>query len=289
MFASASPFKPSDRIRDGASALGVPQYVRTATEVAAVFEARGPATKLADCFESGGLRLRIPNSEAGCDGVLVNTAGGMTGGDTLRLACRVGRKARVRLTTQSAEKIYRAEHGPATVTAELAVDAGASLAWIPQETILFDGARLERSLSADLEERAKLLVLEMTVLGRVARGETMTSGLFRDRWRVRRDGRLVFADDVRLEGDVASVMQEPATGNGATAIATLLYVAPDAERKLVTVRAALAKAESECGASAWNGLLVARFVSRDPAHVRRDAARALEKLTRTALPRIWAV
>lgn len=289
MFVPASPFKPSDRTSACALPSAVPQYVRAASVVTATFTARGRGAQLVDRFETGGLRLRLPNSEAGCEAVLVNTAGGMTGGDTVRLACRLGPKARVRLTTQSAEKVYRAETGPAFVATDLAVESGASLSWIPQETILFDGARLERTLTADVAEKAKLVILEMTVLGRVARGETMVSGQFRDRWRVRRGGRLVFADDVRLEGDVGEVMQQAATGAGAAAVATLLYVAPDAERKLSAVRATLAKAQSECGASAWNGMLVARFAARDPAHVRCDTARILEKLTRSAPPRIWAV
>jgi urease accessory protein len=289
MFASAFPSKPFDSIRAGVPLVGMPAYVRATSEVSARFAASGGVTSLADCFETGGLRLRLPNSVAGCEGVLVNTAGGMTGGDTIRLSCRAGPKAKVRITTQSAEKVYRAEQAPAQITTELAVEKGASLAWIPQETILFDGARVSRSLSANVEATGKLLLLEMTVLGRVARGEALTTGMFRDRWRVVRDGRLVFADDVRLEVDIAATMQSPATGAGATAIATLLYVAPDAERKLTSVRSALAKSTGESGASAWNGILVARFAARDPAHVRHDVARVFEKLTRTAPPRIWAV
>jgi urease accessory protein len=265
MFANASP---SDSAKPRPAA--VPAYVRARSEIRARFERAGSATRLVDCFETGGMRLRLPNSETGCDAVLINTAGGLTGGDEARLSCAVGAKARVRITTQSAEKIYRTEQGPAFVSAAHSLDEGAQL-------------------SVDMALSASLLLCEMTVLGRVARNERMTSGSFRDRWRVRRAGTLVFAEDVRLDGDISGTMQRAAVGSGAAAIATLLYVAPVAESRLESLRNVLASAKSNCGASAWNGMLVARFAARDPTDVRRDVAGALRRLSRAELPRIWAV
>ena len=284
MFASASP---SDSAEPRHAA--VPAYVRARSEIRARFERAGAATRLVDCFETGGMRLRLPNSEAGCDAVLINTAGGLTGGDEARLSCSVGAKARVRITTQSAEKIYRAEQGPASVTATLSLDDGAQLSWLPQETILFDGSGLARTLSVDMALSASLLLCEMTVLGRVARNERMTSGSFRDRWRIRRVGSLIFAEDVWLDGDISVTMQRAAVGSGAAAIATLLYVSPVAESRLESFRNVLASANSNCGASAWNGMLVARFATGDPTDLRRDVANALRRLLRAELPRIWAV
>lgn len=284
MFASASPSNPAK-----SPPAAVPAYVRARSEIRARFERAGSATHLVDCFETGGMRLRLPNSETGCDAVLINTAGGLTGGDEARLSCAVGAKARVRITTQSAEKIYRAEQGPASVSATLSLDEGAQLSWLPQETILFDGSGLARTLSVDMAQSASLLLCEMTVLGRVARNERMTSGSFRDRWRIRRAGTLVFAEDVRLDGDISDTMQRAAIGSGAAAIATLLYVAPMAESRLESLRNVLASAKSNCGASAWNGMLVARFAARDPADLRGDVAGALRRLSRSELPRIWAV
>ncbi len=279
MFDSASP---SDRRL-------VPSYVRAKGIVHGRFERAGGVTRLVDNFETGGLRLRLPNAGRECDAVLLNTAGGMTGGDESSLSFAVGAKARVRITTQSAEKIYRADHAPAVVATELTLGEGASLTWIPQETILFDGSGLSRTLSAEMSASASLIILEMTVLGRVARGERLTSGAFRDRWRIRRDGQLVFADDVRLEGDISSVMAKPVTGAGACAIGTLLYVSPAAEGRLESVRSALSQSKAACGASAWNGLFIARFAARDPFDVRRAVVTALQRLSRTEMPKIWSI
>lgn len=279
MFASASP---SDR-------LSVPSYVRAKGVVRARFERAGRATRLVDSFETGGLRLRIPNAERDCDAVLLNTAGGMTGGDESRLSFTVGDKARVRITTQSAEKIYRADDAPAVVVTDLTIGEGANLTWMPQESILFDGSGLSRTLNVDMAPSASLIVLEMTVLGRVARSERLQSGSFRDRWRIRRGGTLVFAEDVRLDGDISATMAQPATGAGACAIATLLYVSPLAENRLESLRAALSKAHVDCGASAWNGLLVARFAARDPFDLRRGVVTALRRLSRTEMPKIWSI
>lgn len=267
----------------------IPSYIRARSAVTARFARAGTATQLIDALETGGMRLRMPNSDAGCDAVLINTAGGMTGGDVLRLSCVLDRRAKVRITTQSAEKVYRAEHAPCEVSAHFSVASGAALQWVPQESILFDGARLARALSVDMAADARLIILEMTVLGRVARNERIVSGLFHDRWRIRRGGALVFSEDVRLEGDIGDIMQSAASAAGASAIATLLYVARDAEAKLRAVRASLARAGSECGASAWNGLLVARFVSNAPHVLRQDTANALQRLTRCKPPRIWSM
>jgi len=279
MFDSASP---SDRRL-------IPSYVRAKGVVHGRFERAGNVTRLVDRFETGGLRLRIPNAGGECDAVLLNTAGGMTGGDENRFAFSVGAEARIRITTQSAEKIYKADHAPAVVATDLTLEDGASLTWMPQETILFDGSGLSRTLNAEMPASASLLILEMTVLGRVARGERLTSGAFRDRRRIRRDGRLVFADDVRLAGDISSVMTKPVTGAGARAIATLLYVSPEAEGRLESLRAALSEAKADCGASAWNGLLVARFAARDPLDVRRAVVAALQRLSQTEMPKIWSI
>ncbi len=279
MFASASP---SDRLL-------VPSYVRAKGVVRARFERAGRETRLLDSFETGGLRLRIPNAERDCDAVLLNTAGGMTGGDESRLSFTVGNKARVRITTQSAEKIYRADRAPALIVTDLSLGEGAQLAWMPQETILFDGSGLSRTISVDMAASASLIVLEMTVLGRVARNERLQSGSFRDRWRIRRGGTLVFAEDIRLDRDISSTMAKPATGAGACAVATLLYVSPLAEGRLESLRAALSETHVDCGASAWNGLLVARFVARDPFELRRVVVTALRRLSRTEVPKIWSI
>lgn len=284
MFVNASP----SEVRQSRSG-DVPAYVRAESKVSVRFERAGSATRIADIFETGGLRLKVPNSGNGCEAVLINTAGGMTGGDRSQCSCVAGRNSKLRITTQSAEKIYRAESEPAVVSVGLTLDENSHLAWLPQETILFDGSRLKRTLSVDMPASATLLVVEMTVFGRVARKELMTAGGFADRWRIRREGKLVFAEDVRLDDNIGAVMQKVAVGAGAAAIATLLYIAPNAEARLNSLRAALGEARSDCGASAWNGMLVARFAARDPMNVRQDVAKALQRVSRSDVPRIWSV
>ena len=283
MFASASQSRST-----GLPAAGVPAYVRARSDIRAEFIRSGKFTRLADSYEAGGLRLRFPNAAGMCDGVLINTAGGMTGGDQARLSFKTGRFARVRITTQSAEKIYRAEGKPAVASVDIQIDECASFAWIPQETILFNGSGLHRTLSADIARCATALLFEMTVFGRVARQEKMTCGAFRDSWRIRRGGDLIFADNIRLEGEIASVMTAAATGGGARAVATALFVAPDAEAQLNSVRDALRLTKSYCGVSAWNGMLVVRFAALDPQDLRHDASIVLPRLLRAQLPRIWA-
>ena len=148
--------------------------------------------------ESGGYRVRFPQSG---EGVLINTGGGFAGGDRMRVEADVGEGAEAVLTSQAAEKIYRSDGArDRDRNARLALGPGARLAWLPQEQILFDGAALRRRLDVEMAADASLTLVESTVFGRLAMGETVTSGAFADRWRIRRGGRLVFAEDVRLDG-----------------------------------------------------------------------------------------
>ena len=213
----------------------------------------------------------------------------MLGGDRLALDFDLAAGADVVLTTVAAEKIYRAEARDAAVATRLALAAGARLAWLPQETILFDGARLVRSLTVDMAADASLLAAETLVFGRLAMGETAVTGALRDGWQVRRAGRLVFADETRLAGDMAAVLDAGAGGGGARAAALVLFAAPEAEDALDPLRAALAPfAAVESGASAFDGLLVARLLARSPDALRTAMVTALSLLGGgRALPRVW--
>ncbi|HEY8382597.1 MAG TPA: urease accessory protein UreD [Microvirga sp.] len=237
--------------------------------------------------ESGGYRVRFTGSPAVCEGVLINTGGGMTGGDVLQLRCDLGEAAEAVLTTQAAEKIYRSDGPETEISIDLTLAARSRLAWLPQEQILFDGARLRRTLGASLAHDAALTLVESTVLGRHAMGETLRSGLLRDRWRIRRGGRLVLAEEVRLEGDMTQALARKALGGGARATATFLHIEPDAERMLEPARALLAGSKSETGTTAFDGMLVARFLSPDPHVLRTELARFLEGFLRRPLPRSW--
>ncbi|HRQ81457.1 MAG TPA: urease accessory protein UreD, partial [Azospirillaceae bacterium] len=197
----------------------LPAYIRAQGRVRLGFAANARGTHMADLSESGGFRVKFPKGRH-CEAVVVNTAGGMTGGDALEMQITATAGAAATVVTQSAEKIYRSDGAETRIAAHVTLESGASLTWAPQETILFNGARVRRSLAVDMAEDAMLLAAETVVFGRTAMGETLTDACFADRWRVRRGGRLIFADDVRLSGDVAATLARPAVGNGARAAAT---------------------------------------------------------------------
>jgi len=284
MSVSVLPFEPAR----AAVATPVPHSARASSRVRCSLSRAGTATQASSLFETGGLRLRFPNAGGACEGVLINTGGGIAGGDRVVIDCEVGPGAAATLTTQSAEKIYRAETTAAGIGVTLRLAAGAKFVWLPQETILFDGARLSRMLDVAMAGDATLTLVESVVFGRIARAERLGDGLLRDRWRIRRDGRLVFAEDVRLDGPIADLLDEAACGGGARGIATVLHIAPKAEARLARLRGVLGKAGSTCGSSAYDGMIVARFASADPARVRADVARAAQFILRGGLPRVWS-
>jgi urease accessory protein len=247
--------------------------------------AAGGVTRRARIHEDGSLRVRFPNgAPETLEAVIVNTGGGMTGGDRFAIEIEVGEGASLIAGTAAAEKIYRS-HGPnAEMTVKLDLAAGARLAWLPQETILFDQARLSRRIDIDMAG-ASLLMAEAIVLGRSAMGEAMNQGFFADRWRVRREGKLVFADTAWLEGAVAARLIEPAVAASGIAIATVL-IAPGGEETLACVRALGENLMGEVGISAWNGFALARLCAKDGAALRHDLIAVLAALGQP-VPRLW--
>ncbi|MYZ49800.1 urease accessory protein UreD [Propylenella binzhouense] len=278
-FAAISPSDPAPG----------PRLQRTYGRAAIAFKADGARTRLDRLFQEGAAKIRLPRAPAGAppQAVLINTAGGLTGGDRLAYEVALRAGCRATLTTQACEKIYRASGGEAEIGTALRLAAGSRLDWLPQEAILFDGARLSRRLDAELAADASLLAVEAAVFGRHAMGEEIGRGLLRDRWRIRRGGELIFADDLRLDWSEADLLRRPAVLDGARAAATVLYVGEDAEARLEDVRSALGGAGA---ASAWRGKLVARIAAEDGASLRRALLPALARLAPgAAFPRIWHV
>jgi urease accessory protein len=269
-----------------ASAPARQQLQRAAGEARVSVRAERGKTRLDRLYQDGCAKIRLPrDAEAkGLEAMLINTAGGLTGGDRLTWRAEANAGARLTVTTQACERIYRSTGDPVTVATHLAAGPDAELHWLPQETLLFDRGSLNRVLDVDLAPGARLLAVEAVVLGRTAMGEQVHSGRLRDRWRVRREGRLVFADEVRMEGAVARITAAAPLLAGACAYASLLLVADDAETRLPAVRAALGAAG---GASAFDGKLFARLVARDSLALRRALIPALEALSGAALPRVW--
>ena len=258
---------------------------RSAGRIALSVAAESSVTRRRQVYEDGPLRVRFPNSGArALEAMIVNTAGGIAGGDRHDLDIAVGDGATLSVTTAAAEKVYRALGPPAEIAIKLAAGAGSRLSWLPQETILFDRARLARRIEVELAADATLVMAEAVVFGRAAMGEAVEQGAFTDCWRVRRDGRLVFAETVRLEGAIARMLAEPAVAGGGVAVATVLAVPSDA------AMVEWARAQILCGEvgiSAWNGLAVARLCAKDGASLRRDIATVVTALGGT-LPRLWS-
>ncbi|MGY4256471.1 urease accessory protein [Bradyrhizobium sp. USDA 4516] len=245
------------------------------------------ATRRGDLHESGSLRVRFPSPEDdGLSAMFVNTAGGIAGGDRFEIAVAAGEGARLTLTTAAAEKVYRAPAAAARLDIALTVAAGAHLAWLPQETILFDRARIHRGFDIDLAEGASLLLCEIVVFGRAAMGETMRHGEFVDRWRMRRGGKLVFAETVRLDGEIGEKLARPAIAGGGCAIGTALIV-PGDEALVERIREASESFGGEVGISAWNGFAMARFCAQDAARLRADMMTVLGRASTVPLPRLW--
>ncbi|MGY3237725.1 urease accessory protein [Bradyrhizobium sp. USDA 4448] len=248
--------------------------------------ARDGVTRRGALHESGSLRVRFPSPEDdGLSGVFVNTAGGVAGGDRFDIEIAATDAARLTLTTAAAEKVYRAPGAAAQLNISLKVAAGAHLGWLPQETILFNRARVHRRFEIELDEAASLLLCEIVVFGRTAMGERMEHGEFVDRWRLRRAGRLVFAETIRLDGDIGAKLVRSAVAKGGAAIGTAL-IAPGDEALIGRIREASDSFSGEVGISAWNGFALARFCAQDAARLRADMMAVLAR-TGAALPRLW--
>jgi len=244
-------------------------------------------TRRRHLHESGSLRVRFPSPEAeGLSAVFVNTAGGVAGGDRFDIDITAGEGSRLAVTTAAAEKIYRAQGPAAQLNIVLKAAAGSHLAWLPQETILFDGARVSRRIDIDLAESASLLLCEIVVFGRAAMGERILHGEFVDRWRLRRGGRLAFAETIRLDGAIGEKLARPAIAKGGVAIGTALMVPGDAAL-VERIRELSEMFSGEVGISCWNGFAMARFCAQDAARLRADMMAVLGRASGSPLPRLW--
>ena len=255
----------------------------------------GRENRLTDLYQTNPCRVFLPRRPGGkVEAVLLNTAGGLTDGDELDYAVCTADGAHVVVTTQAAEKIYRSRGDDSLVHNRLQVINGAFLEWLPQETILFDGAVLTRKIEIQVDTDSRLLAMDWLIMGRLARNEHLRQATIHDQWRLRRDSQLIWADDFRLNGDVEALRHRRSLLDGAHAIATIIYVAPDASKLLETARCALRKAVCRAGVSERAGMLICRFLGPDDISLRRDVEAFLVTF-RAALyghpapmPRVWA-
>jgi urease accessory protein len=255
---------------------------RVVSRVAMTVKAAAGKSRRGKVYEDGALRVRFPNGEA-LEAVVVNTAGGIAGGDKFSFDVDVSEGAALTVTTAAAEKTYRSLGEPATMDVKLSVATGGSLTWLPQETILFNEAQLRRTIEIDLAADAKILLAESVVFGRTAMDEAVMQGNLFDRWRVRRDGKLIFADTLRLDGPIAEKLSRKAIAAGGCAIATVL-VTPVEEAQIAALREQ--PFAGDAGVSAWNGFALARIVAKDGEALRHDLKLLLGAIGGT-LPRLW--
>ncbi|KKN78251.1 hypothetical protein LCGC14_0352510 [marine sediment metagenome] len=279
--------RPSDEPSLPADAGRVVPLQRAAGSATAEFQLVAGRTRLKRLHQSGCLKLRfprLPRPEA--EAILINTSGGLTGGDRIDQTFAVSDGASLTVATQACERVYRAAEGHAAVATRIALGPEAGFHWLPQETILYDGGAVRRALDLEAAESSRFLLCESVILGRERMGETVEAGLFRDRWRVRVGGRLVFADDLRLDGAIAERAARAASLAGNRAFATLVAQGAGVERGLNDIRAIIGEAG---GASLVGGLLVARIMAPSGFLLRKRLVPLLSALANGPLPLVWSL
>lgn len=253
----------------------------------------GGKQRLTELQQAGCLKLMLPrNHRTIPDVVLINTAGGLTGGDRLSFSAQLDGAAQARIATQTAERIYRRlGSSQAQVDIQFRLDQGGRLDWLPQETIIYDRASIHRRLDVDLAADSSFLCVEPIILGRRAMGEVVSELDLYDRWRIRRQGELIFADGLRLH-DVPALQQAAALGSH-TCIATMLFVDPCAEDKASMLRPLIERQKASpvmtSGLSAWNGMALMRLLSRDAQAMRRALLQVIQAIRSADPPRVWTM
>jgi urease accessory protein len=227
-------------------------------------------TRIEDVFERSPIRIMFPRT-GNCrveEAVIINTGGGVAGGDRIECSVTALPGASIAVTSQAAEKVYRALNEPACVATRLKARESARLAWLPQETIIFNWARLHRTTEIDLVSGAELLALEWLVLGRAAHGEVVVGGSITDSWRVKREGRLIWADSFRITDEIFPHLKRKALLSNCTAIATLIYFGPDLDKRLDFLRNIIPSLGCNWAATLVSGLIVVRFAAQESADLK---------------------
>lgn len=251
-------------------------------------KARGSLTVIDRLWQQGCAKLRLPKAANGdFEVVMINSSGGLTDGDRLDWAFAAEAGCTMTVTTQACEKVYASLGGAATVSTTLNIGKDGHINWLPQETILFDQARLSRNFTVDLANNSTALIVEPVLLGRLAMNETVVSGLFSDRWTIRRDGKTVHAEAFTIGPEVNAQATQKAVLNGAKAFVTILLMDPDSERLLQPARAIIGE---KGGASFWNGKLLARLIDEDGYSLRQRLVPLVSLLNKqAALPKCWSL
>jgi urease accessory protein len=245
-------------------------------------------TALDDFYQQGCMKARLPRQiDATHEAVLINTAGGLTGGDEIRVSANFAAGTNAVITTQACERIYKASAGSAQVSSRLAVAKGARARWLPQETIIFEGASLSRRMHADLEDGAHLLACESVILGRPAMGEYVHCARLTDEWIISINGRPAFIDRLGLDGDLSAELNRAGVGNGARCYASVMAAGPGITRQCETARQLIAANGLPGGASNLGSVMLVRLLAPNSHELRAVLLPLLEALGEAPLPRVW--
>ena len=280
---SLSPLNAGERMFDQPSVA----MQRTRGHARVALDVRRGATRVADLHQSGSAKAMLPRTDAGVpEVVFLNTAGGLTDGDRLKFELTLGENAKATGATQTAERIYRSAGGPARAEVRLKAAKNSTLEWLPQETILFDGASLHRRTRTDLAPGAQFLCVETITLGRMAMGEALSDVDLLDRREIYRDGAPIHIESLAINRDTLSDTSTAGLA-GARAICTVVLIAGNAEDRITAIRKLAAGQDVRSAASVWDGKLVVRLMASDPYPLRRVLARILTELRTRDLPRVW--
>jgi urease accessory protein len=252
--------------------------------------------RIIDVFHRAPIRIMFPRADGGAveEVVLVNTAGGIAGGDRLECAVTALANTSIAVTSQAAEKVYRALNAPARITTKLKASEAAKLAWLPQETIVFNCGRLSRETEIEVSSGAELLALEWLVLGRAAHGEEMIIGHITDSWRVKKDGRLIWADSFRATDETFPHLHRNALLSDCRAVGTLIHFGPCPGARLELLRDIARSLECHCGATSVGGLNVVRFAAKTSSDLRLALRSFLQQFSRELgpgpfrVPKMWS-
>jgi urease accessory protein len=253
-------------------------------------------TRVMDIFQRSPIRVLFPRARGDAveEAVFINTAGGIAGGDRLEFSVTVRANASIAVTSQAAEKVYRALNEPARIATKLKASEGAKLAWLPQETIVFNRARITREMEIEFSSGAQLLALEWLLLGRAAHGEEMVGGQIADSWRVKKDGRLIWGDTFRATNEIFPHLGRKALLSDCKAIATLLYFGPNLDIMLEILRDLAPSLGCPCAATLVSGLMVVRFAARVSSDLRLALRTVLQLFGRELgpgpfrVPKMWS-
>jgi urease accessory protein len=253
-------------------------------------------TRIVDIFERSPTKFMFPGLRHAPveEVVIVNTGGGIAGGDRVEFDVTVLSDASIAVTSQAAERVYRALNEPARIRTRLKIRDRAKLAWLPQETIVFNGGRILRNAEIDISSGAEVLALESLVLGRVAFGEKLAFGEITEGWRIRLNGRLIWADCFRAPEEVFPRFRSRALLADFKAICTLIYFGADVETRVQFMRDLAPQLRCNCVATAVSGLMIARLGAQDPAELKAGLSQILMRFDRARgpgpfrLPKMWS-